>query len=176
MQVKKYRVFNNKTALVSSIVLVVIVCTVIIRCFSVNKYNELGYANTSGKTIGQIAEEQGISVKKFLEKYALPKNMRADTEEAAAYYSIPTWKIAEMSGKSFEEFKTLYGWNDEIKPDTPWGQAQDETLLKYMYASENALNGFKEQYALGDEITGDTKYKVVRDIVTKNNPDLGKLR
>ena len=102
--------------------------------------------------------------------------MRADTEEAAAYYSIPTWKIAEMSGKSFEDFKKLYGWSDDILPDTPWGYAQDETLLKYMYSSEKALESFKEQYDLGDEVTGETKYKVVRDIVAESNPDLGKLR
>lgn len=171
------KLFNKKTVSAAVVALaIIIIGAFILKYFSVNKYNQMGYINTSGKTIGELANEQGISLKKFLEKYELPKNMRADTEEAAAYYSIPTWKIAEMSGKSFEDFKKLYGWNDDILPDTPWGHAQDETLLKYMYSSEKALESFKEQYDLGDEVTGETKYKVVRDIVAENNPDLGKLR
>ena len=174
---RENKFFNSRTALPLGVtIFIIIICLIMFKLFSVNEYNDLGYINTSGKTIGQIAKDQGITLERLLEKYELPKNMRSDTHEAAAYYSIPTWKIAEMSGRTIEQIKKLYGWSDEITPDTPWGIAQDETLLKYMYASEKALDSFRKQYGLGKDITGDTKYKVVRDIVTNKNPDMGKLR
>ena len=154
-----------------AVIVIGVVFTLVYNFCIVNKYNKLGYINTSGKTIGQIAEENGITLEELLEEYGLPENMRADTEEAAAYYTISTGKIASMNGKTFEELKELYHWDDTITPETSWGVAQGEILLKYMYSSEKALDSFKEEYNLGDEVTGDTKYKEVRDIVAKSAPN-----
>lgn len=162
---------NKAVICAAGAAILILACTLIYNFCIVNKYNKLGYINTSGKTIGQIAQENGITLETLLEEYGLPKNMRADTEEAAAYYTISTAKIASMNGKTFEELKELYHWDDTITPDTSWGTAQGETLLKYMYSSENALNNFKKEYNLGDDVTGDTKYKEVRDIVAMRSPN-----
>ncbi len=167
---------KEKAAAVFAAIIIIAAACLLLKMFGENKYNKLGYINPSGKTIGQIADEQGITLKELREKYELPGDMRADTEEAAAYYSIPTGKIAELNGMSFENMKKAYGWDDSINADTPWGKAQDETLLKYMYSSEKALQSFKNQYELGDEITGETKYKQVRDIVAEKNPDVVSMR
>lgn len=149
---------------------------IFIMFFSGNKYNKDGIINPSGRTISDIASERGISVAQLKEEYSLPKDMRADTLEAAAYYNIPTEKMAEMNSMTFEEFAEMFGWGDGIKPDTPWGEAQGETLLRYMYRSEKALDSFKKQYNLGDDVTGETKYKEVRDRVSAETPELAKLR
>jgi len=167
---------NKKTKITAVVITAVVIGGIFLIFFSGNKYNDMGIINPSGKTIAQIADERGITVAELKEKYDLPKDMRSDTEEAAAYYFIPTEKMAQISGSTFEEFKALFGWSDEIKPDTPWGEAQDETQLKYMYQSEKALESFRRQYGLGEEITGETKYKEVRDKVSAENPDLAKLR
>lgn len=166
----------NKKLIAAVVITAVVIGTIFIVFFSGNKYNEMGIINPSGKTISQVAQESGITLDELKEKYGLPKNMPSDTEEAAAYYFIPTEKMAQISGSTFDEFKEIFGWGDEIKPDTPWGEAQDETQLKYMYQSEKALESFRRQYDLGDEITGETKYKEVRDKVSAENPDLAKLR
>lgn len=162
---------NMAAVCIIGVVILAVIFAVVYNFFIINRYNRLGYINTSGKTIGQIAEENGITLEELLSEYGLPENMRADTEEAAAYYTISVEKIASMSGKTFEELKELYHWDDNITPETSWGVAQGEILLKYMYSSEKALNSFKEEYNLGDDVTGETKYKAVRDAVAMSSPN-----
>ncbi len=140
-----------------------------------NKYNREDIPNPSGKTISQIAEQRGITLAQLKEEYALPKDMRGDTFESCAYYYIPASKMAELQGVTFDDFAKLYGWGEDILPDTPWGEAQDKTSLKYMYDGDKALRSFCEQYNLGDNITGDTKYGEVRHKI-KDISDFSNLR
>ncbi len=156
---------------------------------SSNKYNNLGYANPSGKTIEEISEELGVSLEEFLETYNLPADMSGDTEEMAAYYTMPVKVFAQMYGIDFATLKEAYSIPDETTPDipttlgdkivslfggnkkteaidenTPWGKVMDEMTLA-TYVGEEQLEQFKEFYGITADITGETRYKEVRRAV-----------
>lgn len=136
-----------------------------------NKYNRSGYIDVSGKTIGEVADNSGMSLEDFLESFGLPKDMPSNTAESVAYYFIPAGKIAPMYRMDFETLKTTLGLPDEITEDTPWGEAEGEAKLSN-YVGD--LDEFKEKYGLGDEITGDTKWKEVRNIVDERQREENK--
>ncbi|MDO4618323.1 MAG: hypothetical protein Q4B31_02245 [Clostridia bacterium] len=134
---------------------------------SKNKYNSEKYYNESGRTIQDIADEQGITVEEFLVAYSLPADMPADTEEAAAYYNIPVLKLAEMSNMTFDQFITILGLEDEgIKATDPWGEVEDKVTLG-AYIGEEELEEFKKEYKLGDDVNEDTRFGEVRKQVVK---------
>lgn len=135
---------------------------------SYNPYNHMGYINTTGDTIADVAEKMGMTLEEFLAEYDLPADMRADTEEAAAYYMIPVSKIAEMYYTDFETFANYYGLDESVTADTPWGEALDSMTLNKM-VGEEYLEEFIEEYELGENVNGDTKWGEVRRQVDKIN-------
>lgn len=143
---------------------IVIAAAIITSMMETNKYNKLGYIDISGKTVQDIIDAQGMELSEFLEMYSLPADMPADTTESAAYYTIPTKKIAEMYGMDFDTLKTSLNIPDTVTEDTTWGEAEGEIALAD-YVGEDNLASFKEQYGLGDEVTGETKWKEIRTIV-----------
>lgn len=128
-----------------------------------NKYNRMGYVDTSGRTIGEVADAAGMDLKDFLAEYQLPEDMPANTTESAAFYTIPVSVMAQMYGWDFDEMKTEYQWGDEVTEDMTWGEAEGLTKLGVMVGEEN-LEAFKADYGLGDDITADTLWKDVRTI------------
>lgn len=128
-----------------------------------NKYNRMGYVDTSGRTIGEVADAAGMDLKDFLAEYQLPEDMPANTTESAAFYTIPVSVMAQMYGWDFDEMKTAYQWGDEVTEDMTWGEAEGLTKLGVMVGEEN-LESFKQEYGLGDDITADTLWKDVRTI------------
>ncbi|MCH5185905.1 MAG: zinc ribbon domain-containing protein [Oscillospiraceae bacterium] len=129
-----------------------------------NKYNEMGYINISGRTLEDIAGDVGMSVDEFKAEYRLPEDMTGDTYESAAFYNMPTGKIAEMYGMEFSGVAELLKLPDTVTETTPWGEAEGEAMLKN-YVGEDAVDAFKKEYGLGDNITGDTKWKYIRNTV-----------
>ena len=128
-----------------------------------NKYNRMGYVDTSGRTIGEVADAAGMDLKDFLAEYQLPEDMPANTTESAAFYTIPVSVMAQMYGWDFDEMKTAYQWGDEVTENMTWGEAEGLTKLGVMVGEEN-LESFKQEYGLGDDITADTLWKEVRTI------------
>lgn len=134
-----------------------------------NPYNEMGYINVSGRTVKDVAEQAGFeSVEAFLAEYGLPADMPEDTEEAAAYYNIPTKKIAEMYGMETASLKEMLGLGDDVTEDTPWGEAEGKATLG-KYIGEENLDSFKEHYGLGEDVTADTLWGEVRNIVDQKS-------
>ena len=128
-----------------------------------NKYNRMGYIDTSGRTIGEVADAAGMDLKDFLAEYQLPEDMPANTTESAAFYTIPVSVMAQMQGWDFESMKEVYQWGDEVTEDMTWGEAEGLTKLSVMVGEEN-LDAFKQEFELGDDITADTLWKDVRTI------------
>lgn len=165
---------KSKAPIVAIIVAAVIVIALCVLTFMgkfpaiYNKYNHMGYVNITGRTIGDIAKDNGMELSELLEQYGLPADMPANTQESAAYYAMPVKSIAQMYGMDFNGLKELLGFGDEITEDTPWGIAEGEVTLE-KYIGEESLGTFKEQYGLGDEITLETKWKEVRNIVDKES-------
>ena len=181
--------------IVAIVVVFAIVAAFVINSFGGNKYNKLGYANPEGRTIADVAEQMGISVEEFLKTYSLPEDMPADTEEMAAYYSMPVKVFAQMYGVDFATFKEAYGIPEETTPavadgvmgkikalfggnkiapideNTPWGVVLDELTLAN-YVGEENLEAFKEYYGLGEEVTAETRYKEIRKIVEEKTMEL----
>lgn len=162
-----------------------------VMCYFISKapYNYLGYINVSGRTVQDIADLQGGSLEDFLDAYSLPADMPSSTDEAAAYYSIPTGVIAEMYGMDFASFKVVleipetisgvslrhkiidmlsskFNVGTTIDENTPWGITEGELTLA-AYVGEDQLDEFKQTYGFGDEVTLDTRWKEVRAAVDK---------
>ncbi len=133
-----------------------------------NKYNKAVYVDVSGRTVAEVAESAGMDLKDFLDSYGLPADMPGNTSESAAYYAIPCSRMATMYGMDFESLKSTLELPDTITEDTPWGEAEGEARLS-VYVGEDNLAAFKEQYGLGDEVTGDTQWKEIRNIVDEYN-------
>lgn len=129
-----------------------------------NKYNHMGYVNITGRTIADIAKDNGMELSEMLEQYGLPADMPGNTQESAAYYMMPVKTIAQMYGMDFNGMKELLGFGDDVTEDTAWGIAEGEVTLD-KYIGEDNLDSFKQEYGFGDEITGETKWKEVRNTV-----------
>ncbi len=152
-------------AAVAVIAAVVIVAAAMITSkIEFNKYNKLGYVNISGKTIQDLIDSQDMELSEFLEMYGLPEDMPADTTESAAYYSIPVGKIAEMYGMDFDTLKTTLNIPGEITEDVAWGIAEGEIALADYVGADN-VESFKTQYGLDASVTGETKWKELRNTV-----------
>lgn len=138
-----------------------------------NPYNEMGYVNISGRTIEDVATSAGVTLDEFLAEYGLPADMPADTEETAAFYSIPTSKVAEMYGMDMATLKEMLGLGDDITENTPWGEAEGKSPLG-KYIGEANLEQFKEMYGFGEEITAETTWGEIRNIVAKQDMEAQK--
>jgi len=132
--------------------------------FETNKYNRMGYINISGRTLDEVASASGMSTEDFKKEFQLPEDMPGSTHESAAFYNMPTSKIAEMYGMTFEDVVSLLGLPDTVTESTPWGEAEGEATLN-KYVGEEAVEDFKKEYNLGDNVTGETKWKDIRNIV-----------
>lgn len=144
----------------------------------VNKYNHMGYVDVTGNTIGDIAESMGINVEDFKEEFGLPKDMPASTNEMTAMYFIPAKNYGSMYGLDFQTMKDILHIPDTtedgepITEDTLWGVVQGEiTVADYVgdTGDGEAIKSFKEEIGLGDEVTGETKWKEVRNAVDEAN-------
>ena len=144
----------------------------------VNKYNHMGYVDVTGNTVGDIAESMGMNVEDFKERFELPEDMPASTNEMTAMYFIPARVYGGMYGIDFETMKELLNIPDttedgeKITEDTLWGVVQGEvTIADYVgdTGDGEAIKKFKEEMGLGDEITGEMKWKEVRNIVDEAN-------
>lgn len=131
----------------------------------INPY-EKDYIDVTGRTAADIAKEKSYKYEKFLKEYGLPDDMPKSTSERAVYYNIPVKKYVEKTPgvESFEQLKADMGWDDTITEDTTMGEALDVTKLSY-YVGDDQLERFKALYELSEEVTGDTLYGEVRNIV-----------
>ena len=192
---------KSKTPAIIAIVAVVILALaayVLYDSFGGNKYNKLGYANPYGRTVADVCEELGISIDEFKTNYKLPEDMTEDTEEMAAYYSIPVGVFAQMYGVDYATFKETYKIPEETTPskpttvvgkikalfgvydiqpideNTPWGIVMGELTLAN-YVGEQNLDTFKEYYGITDEsVTAETKYKDIRKLVEEKEMERAK--
>lgn len=157
---------GSKIGIIIAVIAAVVVIAIaaMTSMMETNKYNKMGYVDISGKTVQDLIDQQGITLEEFLETYGLPSDMPADTIESAAYYTIPVKNIAQMYGMDFESLKEKLQFPDTITEDSTWGEAEGEVTLAN-YIGEDNLEEFKQQYGLGDNVTGETKWKEIRNTV-----------
>lgn len=182
-------------AIVVVAVLIIAIVGFLISANSGNPYNKLGYANPSGNTVKDVAESMGITVEQFLQQFGLPEDMPEDTTESAAFYSIPLKNIASMYGMDVDTLKEALNVPAEttvtepktftekiaavfkkeepvaIDENTPWGIVEGELTLGDYYG-EQYLEEFKEYYGLGEDVTAETRYKEVRDIIDQKTLEM----
>lgn len=153
---------------------VIVVVVVAIGALAVTSLRALGiinpyekdYIDITGRTAADIAKSKSYKYEKFLKEYGLPADMPKSTSERAVYYTIPVKKYVEKTPgiESFEQLKADMGWDDSITEDTTMGDALDVTKLSY-YVGEGQIERFKALYELPEDVTGDTLYGEVRNIV-----------
>ncbi len=161
---------ETEDIIVAAVIVVAIVVVLAVKFgpSMFNKYNRLGYVDVSGRTVAQVAEEQGMDVDEFLEQFDLPSDMPGNTTESAAYNCIPVSKMAEMYGMDFNTIKEVLKFPDDVDEDTAWGDAIGQVKLGD-YVGEDNLAEFKETYGFGDDITADTLWKDVRQTVDEKS-------
>ena len=147
-----------------------------------NPYN-LKYANTTGLTIKEAAENSGYTLSEYKKSMDLPFFMPASTNENAANNSTKLSTIIERTGLPFEEYKAYYGWGDDVTEKMTVGEALGRTKISVILndgsdatSPEEELSKFKEYYGYGDEITGDTLYQDVRKKIDKKAVEERKAR
>jgi len=124
-----------------------------------NKYNETDYINTSNRNLQDIADEKEITVDEFKKMYSLPEDMPANTNEAAAFYSLTIENVAKMYGMEAEvmlsQVKDASNGSVEINKDTIYGDAYGSiTIGKHI--DDLPFADFKKAYNLADSVTEDT--------------------
>lgn len=188
---------KSKAPVIVAIVVVILalVAYVFYDAFGGNKYNKMGYANPYDRTVEDVIAELGITLDEFITNYSLPEDITLDTEEMAAYYTMPVKVFAQMYGVDFATFKEAYAIPEETTPsepttiigkikalfgvydiqpideNTPWGIVMDELTLGN-YVGEENLETFKEYYGITTEITAETKYKEIRKQVEAKELEL----
>ena len=167
-EIKKGSKIGVVIAIVAAVV--VIAAAIVTQTIETNKYNKLGYVDISGRTVQDIVDAQGMELADFLKEYGLPEDMPGDTTEAAAYYSMPVSKIAEMYGMDFAQLKEVLKFPDEITENSTWGEAEGSVKLSDYLGTED-ISSFKTQYGLGDEVTADTQWKDVRNTVDEKQKE-----
>ncbi len=135
---------------------------------SENPYNS-AYLDVSGKTVQEAADEAGMTLEEFIAEYELPADMRADTYETAAYNMIPTRRISEIYGMTYDELDALLKFPDFVTENTPWGEALDEVTLGSYVGTGEVLEQFKEYFGLDASVNEDTKWKEIRTIVERRD-------
>lgn len=169
-EVKKSKTGLIVGAIVAVVVVIIVILAVLFGKNLFNKYNRMGYIDVSGKTIAEIADESGYELADFLAEFELPADMPGNTSESAAYYNIPVRKIAEMYGMDFAQMKEMFGFDESITEDTTWGVAEGEITVAN-YVGEENIDQFKQQYEFGDEVTGETKWKEIRNVLDQKSRD-----
>lgn len=136
-----------------------------------NKYNKQ-YIDTTGRTIEDVAEASGMTLKEFLKEYDLPSNMPKNTYESAAFYTMPAEKAAEIYGMAFEDLKEQLQLGDDVDPKDPWGEVEGEVTFNVYVGGEEYVQQVKELYGLGDEINGETKWKEIRPLIDAKQKEM----
>lgn len=129
-----------------------------------NKYNKC--TNTTGRTVKDIADQNGITVMKLLRQYGLPLDMPENTNEASASYLLTIGDVAEMNKLSVDELKEKLSLGEEVTDEAIWGAIEDDLTLA-QYVGEANLEEFKKEYDLSDSTDLETKFKKVRSKVYK---------
>ncbi len=126
------------------------------------------YIDVTGRTVADIAAEEGLELADFLKEYGLPSDLPADTSESETYNTIPCGVMARRHETTFEDIKKEFDFPDEVTEDTPWGEAIDGVTLGN-YIGEEQLDDFKQYYGFGDEVTADTLWSEVRRTVDEKS-------
>lgn len=135
-----------------------------------NPYNEMDCINLSNKTISDYAYESDIILEEFKEMYGLPEDMPGDTNEAVAMGYIPLKKFAEISKVTLDEviayYKDGYIGTEEITGDTLLKEVDGNVKLAKALG-DTPIEEFRTTFGFGTEITEDTPYKDVENVIKR---------
>lgn len=135
-----------------------------------NPYNEMDCINLSNKTIGDFAYEGDIFVEDFKEIYGLPEDMPADTNEAVAMGFLTLKKFAEINNVNLEEvieyYKNGYIGTEEITGDTFLKEVEGNVRLGKVLG-ETSIDEFRLAFGFGTDVTIETPYKNVENVIKR---------
>ncbi|MDD3704507.1 MAG: 4Fe-4S binding protein [Clostridiaceae bacterium] len=124
------------------------------------------YSHVPEATLREIAKQEGLSVAAYKELYDLPEKISARARARDVEYSIPFYKIAELTGIKSAKLKEELGLSSELDNNTPWGDAYGEVSLgRIAQLNGTTVDYFKIYYGLDDAVGPDSKWKLVRDRV-----------
>ena len=135
-----------------------------------NPYNEMDCINLSNKTIGDFAYSGDIFVEDFKELYGLPEDMPEDTNEAVAMGYLTLEKFAKINNTSLDEviayYKDGYIGTEEITGKTLLKEVEGNVRLGKVLGS-TSIDEFRLAFGFGADITEDTPYKAVENVIKR---------
>ena len=135
-----------------------------------NPYNEMDCINLTNITIEDYAVASDIILEEFKEMYGLPEDMPGDTNEAVAMGYIPLKKFAEVSGATLDDviafYQEQYDGEEVLNGDTLLKEVEGNTKISKILG-EATIEEFRSQFGFGEEITEDTLYKDVENIIKR---------
>ncbi|MGM9552302.1 MAG: hypothetical protein ACI3XA_08625 [Clostridia bacterium] len=157
---------------VLSVILAVIIAALVIFAgakayMSYNPYNHMGFYNTSGMTIADMARMSGMTVEEIIEQYQLPDNVKENTYYDVIQYLMPTSVVVEMYGMDFETAKERFMFPDEVTGETLWLDAEATIPLSVYIGTGDTLANFVKEYNLPETVTEDTLWGEIREQVLK---------
>lgn len=161
-----------------SVAVVIVALGVLFYTGVINPF-EKGYIDISGVTLEELSDESGYSLKEYKKMNGLPWYMPKSTNENAVKNNIKIKTTLAQSGEEFKSLKEYYGWDDSITENTTVGKALGATKLSVVLGvhemdketANQALDSLKKIYDLGDEVTLDTLYGDVREIIDAKTRD-----
>ncbi len=164
---------KSKNGIIAAVLAVAVVVAAVaaLILYEPNKYNKQ-YIDITGTTLQDLLDQDGggMTLEEFIKQNGLPEDMPANTHINAAQNNIKMSFYAEMAGMDFEAYKQAAQLPEGITETSTLGDAMGELTLKE-YVGEENIEQFKTEYSLGEEVTGDTKFKEVRDTVDKVRRD-----
>lgn len=127
-----------------------------------NSYNHMGYYNTSGLSLADVAELNDMTVEEVIDMLGIPEDVKPDTYYDVLEFLIPVSHMAEMYGIDVETMKEAFGFGEEITGSSTWGEALDTMTLLNYWGSEERVEEFKAEYGFGDEVTSETLWGEIR--------------
>ena len=186
--VKKKTSGGAIAAIVALIVVIIALGALLFTSLFVNKYNNAGFLNTSGTTIGDYCAEYGYNFDELKEAWSLPADMPESTYMNAAISFMPIKTYAALYYTDFATVKEAYQLPETIpeRPltiwekikaifvkeqvpvteDTTWGDIMDNTTLGLLFPDFEVI---KEHYELGDDVTTDMLFGEVREEIEKKD-------
>ena len=127
------------------------------------------YLDITKRSIGEAANANGFSYEEYKKYMALNEDTPSWESEHAAEFGASAMNIVRLYGITVDEFKDEFGITIDITDDTTMCDVYDSIPLSQYFGED--FEYAKLVYSLTDDITPDTLYGKVRDVIEKVDMD-----
>lgn len=101
-------------------------------------------------TVGQMAQNEGISLDEYKAKYSLGDDVNGDTAFEQALYSMSVTNYAAAQGISVEDVRSQFELPESVNNDAVFSEAIMSAPARAVLGGADGLNQLKETYGITD--------------------------